>query len=479
MSSSIEIGAEGEPMAPKQVHPREIYLTDIQTLEIETIPEAFEPIPSQQLRSDEITYPDGGSAWIVIIGCFFGLMADFGLINSISAIEAYVSTHQLEEFSTLSISWIFSVFVGISYMCGIFSGVIFDEIGAKLPLALGSVLIAGGIVATAYCSKPYQFILAFGLLTGVGTALCMNPLIGVISHWFMKRRGLAMGIATLGASVGGIIFPLMLSSLYQKVGYSKAMILLGMTMFLMLIIAFCLIKERPELRKALEERSAQRDGYSVSTRKKSISFLLRNAVDFRAFKDLKYTTCVISSTLLEVALVCSLTFFSSYAINVTGTDDSTAFNLVALVNGVSVAGRIVPNYLSDRYGVFNVFILMSLACSISLFTLWLGFGSNISVLYVFAVIYGFFSASVLSLIPVACAAITPTKHFGKRYATMYLLIGFGCLIGVPIGGTIIGEGSKHNFDSFILFVAALSVAGLMTLCLCRYLIGGVRLSVKI
>ncbi|RCK57428.1 putative transporter MCH4 [Candida viswanathii] len=129
-------------------------------------------------------YPDGGlKAYSVILGSFLGLIVNLGLINSIGAIQAYVSTHQLQDLPETSISWISP---------------------STCPWHTPVVCI-------------WQFILSF-ISLGIGNGLGMTPLIGVISHWFLKKRGNCTGLATSGGSVGGLIFPLMLRHSYTAYG---------------------------------------------------------------------------------------------------------------------------------------------------------------------------------------------------------------------------------------------------------------------
>lgn len=66
--------------------------------------------PRQAVGS--LAYPEGGlRAWAVVLGSFSGMLASFGLMNSIGIFQAYVSTHQLAQYSDGTVGWIFSGFV--------------------------------------------------------------------------------------------------------------------------------------------------------------------------------------------------------------------------------------------------------------------------------------------------------------------------------------------------------------------------------
>ena len=75
---------------------------------------------STSSTKDEITYPEGGlQAWLVVLGSFCGLVAGLGLMNTIGVYQAYLSENQLSEYTESAIGWIFSVYVFLSFGCGL------------------------------------------------------------------------------------------------------------------------------------------------------------------------------------------------------------------------------------------------------------------------------------------------------------------------------------------------------------------------
>ncbi|CAM9019320.1 unnamed protein product [Wickerhamomyces anomalus] len=130
-------------------------------------------------------------------------------MNSVGVIQAYVATHQLETASTTSVGWVFSIYFFVSFIGSILTGPYFDAKGAKSSMIIGSLLMVGGLFATANCNTIYQFLLAFGFVFGMGSSFVMTATLGSVSHWFNKRRALALGGCTIGGSLGGVIWPLM------------------------------------------------------------------------------------------------------------------------------------------------------------------------------------------------------------------------------------------------------------------------------
>ncbi|OWB74840.1 hypothetical protein B5S31_g4667 [[Candida] boidinii] len=458
------------------------------------------PLTSELTDYDEgIEYPDGGTrAWIVLFGAFLGFIADFGLINSIGAIQAYISVHQLAGVSSATTAWIFSLFLGCSYCAGIVSGILFDETGVKIPFILGTILTVGGLLITANAESIGSFIGGFGVVCGIGCALCMNPLMGVVSHWFKKKRAMAIGLATLGGSIGGIVFPLMLNSLYSRVGFVWAIRTLAFTCLGLLCLSFLMIKERLSANISRndidtvvigEEETPSNEEQNIlakSTKmiKKSGSKIWKyskEAISFKYFLEPKFLFCTIAAAFSELSLVCSMTYFASYAI-LLGQSENTAFILLTIINALGVLGRYLSGVLADKYGVYNVMIVMIFGVFLSNIVIWLGICSTMKSaggLYAYAVIFGFFSSAVLSLTPACCGAISPTKDFGKRFATMYFFGGFNFIGGITLGGVILGKETLKTYNNFIIYCGVLAFAGDLCWIIARYFIVGVRLNVRV
>jgi MFS family permease len=77
----------------------------------------------------------------------------------------------------------------------------------------------GAVLMSPVCKEYYQFMLAH-LLFGISGALLWAPSTAVEGHWFLRKRGTASGIAVCGSGLGGIIYPIMLRSLFERIGES-------------------------------------------------------------------------------------------------------------------------------------------------------------------------------------------------------------------------------------------------------------------
>ncbi|CAI5756758.1 unnamed protein product [Candida verbasci] len=410
--------------------------------------------------------PDGGlKAYLVLIGSFFGLIADFGIANSLGAIESYISDHQLNDISTNKVGWIFSLHLGIMYFGGVFFGELFDKLGAKIPLVAGTLIMCVGLVLTAECEKLYQFILSFSVVTAIGTSVAMSPLIGSLSHWFLKKRALACSVATCGGLVGASIFAVMLQRLYEQIGFKNAIRILACLCFFCMSLSVVLVKER-------KDESLHQDLDNAEVEKKNkvrhvINFF-KSALDFKVVNDQKFISLTIAVFLAEIVSMTSLTYLGSYAL-VHGISNSESYLLLTIVNVCGIPSRIFSGFIADKFGRFNVMIITSILTTIVIFALWLPAKDNSRALLIsFSVLFGITTSSVISLIGACVGQICSSSNFGKVYGVCYFFLGFLTILGMYATSAIIGSGSKQNYTNFVYFEGALSAFSVIAWLWARY-----------
>lgn len=426
--------------------------------------------PEEELQPQD--FPDGGlEAYSVLFGSFIGLTVCLGLVNSIGAIQAYVSLHQLSHLPASTIAWTFSIYLCLAYGSGIFIGSLFDKKGARWILVVATASIFAGLMAMANCTQLWQFILSF-IALGIGNGIALPPLISVINHWFLKKRGLCTGLATSGGSIGGIMFPTLLRHLYTTYGYTWAIRTVAFICLFCMLVSVAMVRER-----------IRRDRKVTELEKFSVHLLLQtkqlftseywHTVDFRFF------FLVPGAFAAEIALILVMTYFPSYAI-VHGSLESDSYLLLTVWNACGVLGRWLPGHISDTLGRFNVNVLMILCFNLSILVIWLPFGHlGLKTLYVYAAFGGFFSLSVLSMLPTCLAQITVAKELGKKYAVVNAFLSVGNLVVIPIGASVINDGRPRDYDMFVVLVGVLSLWGTFFWTLSRAMIVGKKVIVKV
>jgi MFS family permease len=423
---------------------------------------------SISINNKDDEYPEGGlRAYSVVFGSFLGCVVNLGVINSIGAIQAYVSIHQLADFSTSQISWVFSIYLCLAYSIGIFIGSNFDKHGPKYLLIGSTGLWFAGFMAAASSTKIWHFILSF-ISLGIANGLGMTPCISVLSHWFSKGSGGIIGIATSGASIGGLTFPLVLRHSYVAYGYEMAIRIMGFICLGLMIACTMLVKGR-----------FKRESKPLHSQSKWKNFINSFTKDsFKSFFDTTYLYILAGGFFAELLLILLLTYFSTYSIS-NGATESTAYILIAVWNAFGILGRWIPGFLSDHLGRFNVNVGMLLGFSLSILLVLLPFGHRIVIMYVFVSLGGFFSGTILCLLPACLSQTVKVRELGQKYGILNGFMSFANLFGVPLGSAIINQGTPHEYDMFVVFVGCLAILGTFFWYMARSTLVGFQFNIKV
>ncbi|KAF5012314.1 hypothetical protein FDECE_1623 [Fusarium decemcellulare] len=359
-------------------------------------------VPSHDADGD--VYPEGGLAgWLCVFGSFMGLAASLGLVNSLGSFQAYLETHQLREYGSGQIGWIFSFFTFLTFFCGILIGPIFDARGPRALVFLGSTLIMAMMISLGFCTEYWHFILSFSLCGGLGTSLVFTPAIAAVGHFFLRKRGIATGIAAGGGAIGGIMLPLVLESLFDKIGFAWATRVVALIWLISLGIACVLITSRLPTKPFSKENILP---------------------DLRILRDVSFLLTALAVFFVEWGLFIPISYISSYAL-AHGVSPRLSYQLLAIMNAGSFFGRVVPGYFADRLGRFNVLIVTVALCLLSNICLWLPASGNVPMLVVYSCGFGFFSGTGISLTPVCVGQLCQTEHYGRYYATAYTVVSLG------------------------------------------------------
>ncbi|CAM1502159.1 Fc.00g041430.m01.CDS01 [Cosmosporella sp. VM-42] len=387
--------------------------------------------------SYEETYPEGGlKAWSVVAGSWFSLFASLGLMNTIAIFQAYVLSHQLSEYSEGTVGWIFSIYTFLAFFCGVYIGPVFDKYGPKWLVIAGAVFTVGGMIFMSFCTELWQFILAFGVLCGFGSSLLFTPSIAAVGHFFKARRGLATGIASTAGGVGGVIYPLILTKLFDTIGYGWATRIIALICLVCSIAGILLIRSRlPPAKNATAHP------------------------DFRIFKQIPFLLTTIGIFLLEFSLFIPLSYISTYALY-KGFSQDFAYHLLPIMNAGSVLGRVLPGYYSDVIGPYNVSILAVLLSIVSCLCVWLPSGGTTAGIITFSVLFGFASGTSIAIAPVCIGQLCKTQEYGRYYATAYTVVSFACLVGIPIGGSLV-QACDGDYWALIILTGVVYVGSLL------------------
>ncbi|KAK0755178.1 hypothetical protein N5P37_012000 [Trichoderma harzianum] len=381
--------------------------TSISRYAVEESTESRQETPTEK----SIPPPDIGiMPWIQVAGAFCLMFTSWGTVVSYGTFQQYYTSGGgiVDEASSSTIAWIGSLQAFLLMFGAALTGTLYDAGYFRTMMYCGSFLMFFGLMMTSLANKYWHFILSQSLCTGSGMGLVALGALATPGTWFVKRRGLAIGLGSTSASMGGIIFPISLRHLIPIIGFGWAVRVMGFIVLFMLILPLSISKQRP-------------------TRQQTPIFL--------AF----------------LGFFTFYTFIESWAIATQlNTDGIAPYYILTITNASSSFGRILPNYTAEKIGPLNIQVPATLIAGVLVFT-WIPAQSMGSVTAI-AILYGFFSGSLVSVPPTAIASMTANMNeLGGRIGMCFLAMAFGSLIGSPVTGAIhyVPSWCNNDGDSII------------------------------
>jgi MFS family permease len=143
-------------------------------------------------------------------------------------------------------SGIFSVYMGFSAIFSIIGGWSLDKKGPKFTIAMMGILTGLGLLITSQVHETWQLYLSYSLVLAAGTGETFTVTSAFVSRWFKKKRGLALGIAGMGAGLGPMIFAPLATFIIINSSWREAFIALGVISLLVVVVSALFLKGYPE-----------------------------------------------------------------------------------------------------------------------------------------------------------------------------------------------------------------------------------------
>jgi MFS family permease len=193
-----------------------------------------------------------------------------GFLSTYGTYQSYCETTLLRGHTTGEIAWVGTIEGVLLILCGVVAGPIYDRGHVRALLVAGPLLTVGGVMALSAAYTYSQVLLAQGVCVGLGSGLLYLPSISLVAAAFHRPgpRTLAAGIATSGAAVGGIVYPIVLERLLPAVGFGWATRLLGLITLAELVAALLIIRT-PGSGTALLRRTRPQRPVRCWTRRRS------------------------------------------------------------------------------------------------------------------------------------------------------------------------------------------------------------------
>ncbi len=292
-----------------------------------------------------------------------------------------------------------------------------DRFGITLTL-IGSALTLGAGYTLAAASPSIQLLSAAQMLIGLGTAAGFGPLIADISHWFRRRRGIAVAIAASGNYLSGVVWPVLLRSLPHEAGWRTSYVTLAIAIVVTLIPLALLLQRRSPV------ASVSRDGIAAAPEVLQTAPFSPRTLQWML--GLAGIGCCVAMSMPQVHLV-SLCVDLGYG-PVAGAE------MLSLMLMGGVVSRLVSGLVADKLGGVRTLLIGSTLQCIGLF-LYLPYDGLVS-LYVVSLIFGLSQGGIVPSYALIVRDYLPAKEAGARVGFVIMATIFGMALGGWMSGWI-------------------------------------------
>jgi OFA family oxalate/formate antiporter-like MFS transporter len=386
--------------------------------------------------------------WFVVAAAFAVTFAGFGSAYTFSA---FVESLQRDfGASRGSVSLVFSLAGFLYFGLGIVSGPLADRWGSRRLAVAGMIMIGMGLAAASMARSLAEIYAAYGLGVGLGVGCSYVPVLGAVQRWFVKRRGLASGLAVSGIGVGTLVMPPLASLFIETLGWRGAYLALGSLAAVVGAGMALLIENDPRDRglgpdgDPLQPHapSAQAAGASVGEAIRSPRFIGL------------YAACLIGSFGVFVPFVHLVPYAQDHDI-----PQSSAVLLLGVIGIGSTAGRFFLGGLADRIGRQLATLMMFVGMALSL-AIWV-FATGFWALAVFAFIYGVFYGGWVALLPALVMDYFGGRNVSGLIGILYTSVAFGTLIGPSAAGFAFDLSHSYTLPIVASACANIIAAGIM------------------
>ena len=381
--------------------------------------------------------------WVIVSASALMLALSMGMIVNGTSV---FFTPLFEEFgwqrgavSLINTSGLVGLAIG-----GIFMGRIADKAPIRWVVLFGATVIGLCMLGASQADVLWQFYLLFFIAGFLGASALFVPLIANVGNWFKTGAGLALGIASAGQALGQGGMPYVLALLIGALGWRDALMSVGITMLVLLISLAVLIKQPPKISTGLDAGSTDNsliDGADTTLIPPNTLAVWLGAA------------AILCCICMSVPLMHLVPLMQDRGLSL---EDAGSVLLVMLT--VAIVGRIVFGKLADMIGAIRTYWIASCWQTVLVF-----FFLQVDTLqgyYIFAIIYGFGYAGVMTGILVSARVLTPAS---KRASVLGIVLFFAYL-GHGIGGYQGG----YFFDltgNYTLTYANAAMAGILNLIL--------------
>ena len=296
-------------------------------------------------------------------------------------------------------------------------GRLIDRIGMTVPAIGAGVALGAGFVASSTVDAMWQLSAVHGVLIGFGTGSMFGPLMANISHWFVRRRGIAVATVACGNYFAGMLLPLVLQDSVTTEGWRPIYLAIGVfSVATILPLALLLRREGPRL-----DHVDRVTGIAGTEQLRMAAFTPRTMQSLLAVAGV---ACCVAMSMPQVHIV-------AYCVDL-GYGIARGAEMLSLMLAAGVVSRLASGLLADRIGGVRTLLLGSVLQCVAL-VLYLPF-DGLASLYAISFVFGLFQGGIVPSYAIIIREYLPAREAGRRIG----LVIFATIGGMAFGGWVSG-----------------------------------------
>jgi MFS family permease len=395
------------------------------------------------------------AGWRVVLACFLVALFIFGF--GLYGHGVYVAELQrLRGWPADLISGASTLTFLLSSIFAMFTHELLAKFGSKRLVLLGITALAASTILLAFATKPWQLYAAFILMSLGWTGMGVVVIATIVSHWFVRRRGLAISVAFNGASCGGVVVAPLLLLLGEKVGFPAAMLTATTIMLVVLVpVVVIWIGRYPPRDDLVRHPTVYSLAYSLAQTPDPQKNTPRSTVVRR----LAFWTI---SVPFALALVAQIGFIvHQIALLEPKIGRPGAGFAVALTTSMAVLGRFCLGMVVDRFNprLVTAISLVSQAAALLAITQT----DNASVLFAACAVFGFSVGNLITLPPLIIQREFDAAAFTMVMGLSGAVSGITGAFGPALVGLVHGLSGGYS-GALALCITLELVAAVTVLC---------------
>ena len=347
---------------------------------------------------------------------------------------------------------LFMVFHGLLY---IVTGRLNDRFGPRVVMTVCGFFLGLGYLLMSQISAIWHLYLFYGVIVSIGVSGAFVPLVSSVARWFVRRRGLMTGIVAAGVGVGTMVMPPVANWLIYSYGWRTSYIIVGGVVLVFILLAAQFLRRDPYQMGLLPYGETEVANEIDAEAQGDSSFSSSSAIRTRQF----WLLCGIWLGFLY-SMQATMVHVVIYATGL-GISPASAANIMAIIGGVSIVGRITVGSIADRVGTRRALITSLAVLALTLF--WLATAQEMWAIYLFAVIFGLAYGGLVPLSSPMVAELFGLRSHGAILGIVTTSATIGGAIGPVVAGYIFDLKGSYQLAFIISGIVSAAVAILSAL----------------